>query len=105
MMRTMRVIAKAKLVAFWDAHPSARRPLQAWYEDARRARWLTPQDIKRQYAGASFLPGRRVVFNIKGNDYRLVVGVAYRQEALFVKFVGTHSEYDAIAAGTVEPSS
>jgi mRNA interferase HigB len=62
-----------------------------------------PQDIKTRYASASFLPGRRVVFNIKGNDFRLVVAVAYVQQALFIKFVGTHAEYDRINATTVEP--
>ena len=99
----MRVISKLKLVEFWHECPAARAGLQGWYEDASRAQWESPQDIKRSYATASFLASRRVVFNIKGNDYRLVVAVAYRFQAVYIKFVGTHAQYDAIDATTVEP--
>lgn len=73
-------------------------------KEASAAQWRTPQDIKARYASVSFLAGRRVVFNIKGNDYRLVVSVAYAQQALFIKFIGTHAEYDRIDAQTVEPT-
>lgn len=75
-----------------------------WLKEASAARWRTPQDIKACYASVSFLAGRRVVFNIKGNDYRLVVSVAYAQQALFIKFIGTHAEYDRIDGQTVEPT-
>jgi mRNA interferase HigB len=98
----MRVISKATLVEFWLKHPAAKQALQTWFEDASHAQWKHPQDIKRRYASASFVTANRVVFNIKGNDYRLVVAVAYRFEALYVKFVGTHAQYDAIDAATVE---
>jgi mRNA interferase HigB len=64
--------------------------------------WKTPAEMKAQYANASVLKGRRVVFNIKGNDYRLVVAVAFSFQAMYIKFVGTHQQYDAIDAGTVE---
>lgn len=101
----MRVIAVSRLREFWDAHPGARKPLADWLKEAEGAQWRSPQDIKDRYASASFLAGRRVVFNIKGNDYRLVVAVAYLHQALYVKFVGTHAEYDAIDAATVEPRS
>lgn len=101
----MRVISKAALVRFWVEHPESERPLRAWFEDAHQARWLTPQDIKARYASASFLAGNRVVFNIKGNDYRLVVAVAYRLGAVYIKFIGTHAQYDAIQAANVEPSA
>ena len=69
---------------------------------AVHAAWKTPQDIKNQYASASFVGKNRVVFNIKGNHYRLIVAVAYRFGALYIKFVGTHAEYDQIDAATVE---
>jgi len=100
----MRVIAVSRLREFWGRHPAARQPMADWLKEASAAQWHTPQDIKARYASASFLAGRRVVFNIKGNDYRLVVSVAYAQQALFVKFIGTHAEYDRINAQTVEPT-
>ena len=101
----MPVIAKATLVEFWQTHPVSKHALQTWFEDASRADWPSPQDIKLRYASASFVSSNRVVFNIKGNDYRLVVAVAYRFGAVYVKFVGTHKQYDAVDAATVESSS
>lgn len=98
----MRVISKSTLVEFWTQHPNAHKALEYWYHEAAAALWKTPQDIKARYASASFLGCNRVVFNIKGNDYRLVVAVAYRFAAVYVKFVGTHAQYDAIQALTVE---
>ncbi|OUL93261.1 type II toxin-antitoxin system HigB family toxin, partial [Paraburkholderia hospita] len=74
----MKVIAKRVLLAFCDRHPMARQPLLAWHEEAVKAVWMTPQDIKARYASASFVGRNRVIFNIKGNDYRLIVAVAYR---------------------------
>jgi mRNA interferase HigB len=68
------------------------------------AEWVQPADIKAQYRNASVLKNRRVVFNIKGNDYRLIVAIAYRLQVVYVKFVGTHKEYDAIDAETVDVS-
>lgn len=101
----MRVISKSALVDFWIRHPDSKKPLEDWYHEAAAAVWNTPQDIKARYASASFLGHNRVVFNIKGNDYRLVVAVAYRFAALYVKFVGTHAQYDAIEAVNVELKS
>ena len=98
----MRVIAVASLRAFWQQHPDAEQPLKAWFEEASKASWTQSSDIKAQYRSASILKNRRVVFNIKGNDYRLVVSVAYRFQAIYVKFIGTHAEYDLIDAETVE---
>ena len=72
-------------------------------EDASRAQWSSPQDIKRRYASASSVASNRVAFNIKGNEFRLVVAVAYQFRAVYIKFVGTHAQYDAIDAATVEP--
>lgn len=101
----MRIISKAVLVEFWRKHPASKQAFQTWFEDASHAQWKTPQDIKLRYASASFVAANRVVFNIfniKGKDYRLVVAVAYRFAALYIKFVGMHAEYDAIDASTVE---
>jgi mRNA interferase HigB len=98
----MRVIAKSQLVAFWKKHPDAEQPLKAWHDEATKAVWAKPQDVKNQYGNASILANNRVVFNIKGNDYRLVAAIAYRFQALYVKFVGTHEEYNGINAATVE---
>ncbi|MBQ7626658.1 MAG: type II toxin-antitoxin system HigB family toxin [Rhodocyclaceae bacterium] len=100
----MRVLAVSTLRAFWARHPDAEQPLKAWYEEATNAVWTQPADIKAQYRSASVLKNRRVVFNIKGNDYRLIVAVAYRLQIVYVKFVGTHKEYDAIDAETVDLS-
>jgi mRNA interferase HigB len=97
----MRVIAKKHLLVFSRAHPEAKQPLLAWHEEAFKAQWLTPQDIKNRYASASFIGHNRVVFNIKGNDYRLIAAVAYRFAAVYIKFIGTHAEYDKIDAATV----
>lgn len=98
----MRVIALKHIRDFCLKHPQAEQALMAWTQEARLAHWATPQDIKRRYASASFVGRNRVVFNIKGNEYRLVVAVAYRFQAVYVKFIGTHSAYDAIDAETVE---
>ena len=98
----MRVIALKHIRDFYGRRPDAAPAFKAWTKEARRASWKSPQDIKQRYANASFLKGNRVVFNLKGNDYRLVVAVAYRFEAVYIKFIGTHSEYDAIDAATVE---
>lgn len=98
----MRVIAKKRLIAYWEKHRDAEQPLKAWYDEAIKAEWKTPQDIKNLYASASFLSNNRVVFNIKGNDHRLIIAVAYRLGVLYIKFVGTHAEYDRVDAATVE---
>jgi len=98
----MRVIAISTLRAFWELHPDAEQPLKAWYEEATNASWTQPAEIKAQYRSASVLKNRRVVFNIKGNDYRLIVALAYKLQIVYVKFVGTHEEYDAIDAETID---
>ena len=98
----MRLIALKTLRDFWAKHRDAEQPLRAWAEEVRQARWAKPADIKMQFASASILKSRRVVFNIKGNEYRLVVAVAYRFQAVYVKFVGTHTAYDRINADEVD---
>ena len=97
----MRIVAITTLQAFWDKHPDAKVPLQAWYALASRARWRSPSEIKAAYRNASFIANERVVFNIKGNDYRLVVMVRYDKGLMFIRFVGTHGQYDKIDVLTV----
>lgn len=98
----MHIVAVKFLRAFWGEYPDAEQALKSWVDEAKKADWAQPAQIKAQYRSASILKNRRVVFNIKGNDYRLVVSVAYRFQAVYVKFIGTHKEYDAIDAETVE---
>lgn len=94
----MHIVSLKRLRLFWEKHPDTEEPLRAWHAVARRAQWRTPVDIRADYGNASFVGNNRVVFNIKGNDYRLIVIVEYRMGRLFVRFVGTHAEYDRIDA-------
>lgn len=98
---TMRIIAKSTLRAFWRRHPDAEEPLLAWYRETEKADWESPARVKEKYRSASFVGGNRVVFNIKGNDYRLVVKINYPYRVVYVRFVGTHAEYDKIDVGEV----
>lgn len=97
----MRLIATRTLHAFWASHPLAETPLRAWATEVKRAVWTTPQDVKRRYASASFVAGDRIVFNIGGNSFRLICHVRYDLGIVFVRFVGTHAEYDRVDATTV----
>lgn len=97
----MRVIALRTLREFWRRHPDAEMPLRAWYAIARRAVWSRPSDIEADYRNASFIARNRAVFNVKGNDYRLVVAVHYNRGLMFVRFIGTHREYDRIDAARI----
>lgn len=97
----MRVIAVGTLREFWKKHPQAEVPLRSWYAEASRAEWKSPAAIKAAHRNASFLANNRVVFNIKGNDYRLIVVVHYNTGIMFIRFVGTHAEYDALDAEEV----
>jgi mRNA interferase HigB len=98
----MHIVTKTLLLAFAERNKDAKQPLLAWIDEARHAEWKTPQDIKNQFRSASIIANNRVVFNIKANDYRLIVGVNYKRGFMYVKFVGTHSEYDKVDAATVE---
>ena len=106
----MRVIAKRTLREFWQSSPQyadAQGPIEAWHAEASKASWRTPQELKAQFRSASILKGGRAVFNLAGNKYRLVVSIDYGRQTCFVKFIGTHEQYDRIDAETVqhEPSS
>jgi mRNA interferase HigB len=99
----MRIIARKALREFWEqlAHRDAEQPLKAWYAEAKSATWRTPADVKAQYGSASIVGHNRVVFNIAGNKYRLVVKFHYNTGIGYVRFVGTHQEYDQIDVETV----
>ena len=97
----MRIVAIITLQAFWEKHPDAKAPLQAWYALASRAGWKSPSDIKAAYRHASLIANERVVFNIKGNDYRLVMLVRFGQGLMFIRFVGSHSQYNKIDVSTI----
>jgi mRNA interferase HigB len=94
----MNIISKKTLILFYEKYPEAKSALEVWHSDAKKSTWSKPDDIKKIYANASFLKDNRVVFNIKGNDYRLIVHIDYPRKIIRVKFVGTHSQYDKINA-------
>lgn len=89
----MKVLGRDKLMAFSTTHASAKTALDAWFSDAESSNWQTPQDIKDRYRSADFLADNRVIFNIKGNHFRLVVKVRYQNGIVVVEWVGTHAEY------------
>ncbi len=97
----MRIIARKTLKEYYTKHANAKGPLESWYHEAKKAVWKTPQDIKALYRSADFLPGNRVVFNIKKNRYRLIVHIHYNNGIIFIRFVGTHAEYDKVHAETI----
>lgn len=97
----MRVLSRKMLRQFWEKHPDARQALQAWYVDVKHAHWKSPSDIKNVYQSASFLSNNRVVFNIKGNTYRVIVIVLYKHGKVYIRFVGTHKDYSRINAETI----
>ncbi len=97
----MRVISRRALRDFWESHADAEQPLRAWFREAKAADWKTPAEVKNRYPSASVLAKDRLVFNIKGNEYRLIVAARYDLGILFIRFVGTHGEYDQVDAETV----
>lgn len=97
----MRVIAKKILREFWDKYTDSEEQLKTWYKEASRASWNNPNEIKAEYAKVSILKSGRVVFNICGNRYRLIVDINYKRQWVFIRFIGTHKEYDKIDADKV----
>lgn len=98
------MIAVSTLKAFWRNDPQyrdAEGPTLAWYRDAVRADWARPSDVKRQFGSASILKDGRVVFNIAGNKYRIVAWINYPYRVVYIRFIGTHAQYDGIDAQTV----
>ncbi len=97
----MHVLSRNTLQSFWKRHADAQAPLEAWYHEAKNAQWRSFQDIKARHRSADVLADNRVVFYIKGDKYRLVVRINYASGTLFIRFVGTHAEYDKIKAETI----
>jgi mRNA interferase HigB len=99
----MRIISRSTLRAFWErpGHQDAEQPLNAWFREVSRADWASPSDVKAAFGSASIVGGNRAVFNIGGNKYRLVVSLNYAYRIVYVRFVGTHGEYDKIEAREV----
>ena len=97
----MRVIARETLKDFWEKHADAEQPLKAWFHEAKISRWKSFTDIKARYRSADALPGHRVVFNLKGNTYRLIVGIHYNTGIVCIRFIGIHADYDRISATTI----
>lgn len=83
---------------FWEIHPDSEQQLKSWFQETSKAEWTNPNDIKLEYPSASILVDNRIVFNIKGNHYRLIVKISYEYQMVWIRFVGTHSEYDKINA-------
>lgn len=94
----MRIIARNRLVAFWERHPGAERSLRHWFEVAEAARWAGPLDVLADFSKAKVLNAERVRFEVAGGNYRMVVAFDWRRSIAFVKFLGTHAEYDRIDA-------
>src|SRR5207248_5879196 len=104
----MRIIARSTVYRFLDsiagqkAHQAVDAALRAWVHESERAQWKTPMDVKKAYSTASIIDADRVVFNIKGNDYRLVTAIDYSRQTVFIKWIGSHAEYDKIDVRTVQ---
>ena len=96
-----RIIAKRTLREFWVKHANSEQYLKTWYETAKNSKWNSPNDVKNTYMNASILKNNRVVFNIKGNSYRLIVKFNYLKQWAFIRFIGTHAEYDKIDADAI----
>jgi len=97
----LRIIAKKTLRDYWEKHPDCKQQLLAWYQEAAKAKWSNTKPIKLAYPTASFLSDNRIVFNIKGNTYRLIVRINYDYQIIWIRFIGTHAEYDKINAKTI----
>ncbi len=97
----MRVIAKKILREFWEVYTDSEQQLRTWYKEASNARWNSPNDIKKEYVRASILKDNRAIFDICGNKYRLIVKIQYKRQWVFIRFIGTHNEYDKIDANNI----
>ena len=97
----MRVVAKKILRDFWEIHGDCEQQLKSWFQEANTAEWKNPNEIKLDYPSASILNDNRIVFNIKGNNYRLIVKVTYEYQMIWIRFIGTHADYDKINANKI----
>lgn len=99
--KILRVIAKRTLREFWKSNPDSEQQLMVWYREVTKADWNSPNEIKSQYTSASILKNSRVVFNICGNKYRLIVEINFTRKWVFIRFIGNHKEYDKIDANNI----
>lgn len=97
----VRVIAKKILREFWGKHSDCEQPLKAWYQEAVKGTWKNLNELKNDYPSASILEDNRVCFNIKGNHYRLIVKINFNYQMMWIRFIGTHAEYDKIDANNI----
>ena len=97
----MHIVSRSALKEYWQKYSEVEQQLKSWYYEAKHAEWKKPEDIKKRYADASILPDNRFVFKIKGNHYRLVVKIHYNKGIIYIRFIGTHAEYDKIDAETI----
>jgi mRNA interferase HigB len=96
-----RIFAKSTLRKYWEMHPDSEQYLKTWYDTAMNSEWKSPNEVKQTYASASILKDSRIVFNIKGNSYRLVAKFNFEKQWIFIRFIGTHAEYDKIDVNTI----
>ena len=97
----MHIIKRKTLKDFWEKHPDSEQALKTWYAYTNSAKWDNTSDILKMFNSADFLPNNRVCFNIKGNNYRLIIKVIYKLKRVYIRFIGTHSEYDKINATSI----
>ncbi|HNZ31839.1 MAG TPA: type II toxin-antitoxin system HigB family toxin [Smithellaceae bacterium] len=97
----MNIMKRKTLVDFWKKHTDSKNDLEAWFSEVKKSAWHGPAHIKKRYQSADFLKDNRVVFNIHGNRYRLIVKISYKEKIVFIRFVGTHAEYSKINAETI----
>ncbi|MBK9213433.1 MAG: type II toxin-antitoxin system HigB family toxin [Saprospiraceae bacterium] len=96
-----RIFAKSALREYWEKHPDTEQYLKTWYDSALNSDWRTPNEVKQTYVNATILKDSRIVFNIKGNSHRLVAKFNFEKQWIFIRFIGTHSEYDRIDVNTI----
>ena len=97
----MHIISRTKLIVFWTRHPEAETALRVWFRKTKNAKWKNLSELKKDFPTADFVGNNRFVFDIKGNNYRMVVIVFFTGQKMFIRFVGTHAEYDKINASTI----
>lgn len=97
----MRIIAKRTLRDFWEKHTDCEQQLLSWYNETLKAKWATINELKSDYPNASILKDNIIVYNIKGNKYRLIVKINFEFQICWIRFIGTHAEYDKIDANTI----
>ena len=96
-----RIFAKGTLREFWELHPDSEQHLKTWYDTAMSSSWKTPNEVRQTFSNASILKNSRIVFNIKGNYYRLVAKFNFEKQWIFIRFIGTHEDYDKIDVNTI----